>query len=457
MVFGLVMWVTTFPRIRRKFFELFFYTHYLYILLMVFFIFHVGFSYFCIALPGFYLFLVDRFLRFLQSQRKVRLVSARILPCKAVELNFSKCLGLKYNPTSIMFINIPGISKLQWHPFTVTSNYNTDPDRLSVLIKCEGSWTQSLYLKLLQPVPLERLEVSVEGPYGPASTNFSKYDTLVMISGGSGITPFFSIIRELLFNASTRSCWTKQIVLITTFKNSVDLTMLDLLLPVSGNYDIEELPLRIEAYVTREKEPTPDDQKLCQTLWFLPSETDAPVSANLGSTNSWLWHGAIISSSFISFLLFFGILSRYLIYPDGHNSGSRYSYTEKQALCMFFVCLSVAMTATLTFIWNEKQNVRKMQEVHNLDEPAPKGFMKPGLWLYNSKRDLESFPHQSIFKNTTVHYGERPNFRKLLRVHEGSSMGVLVSGPERMRQEVAAICSSSEADNMHFESMSFSF
>lgn len=90
---GLAMWVTTIPRIRRKMFELFFYTHYLYILFMVFFIFHVGVSYAGIMLPGFYLFLVDRYLRFLQSRRRARLVSARVLPGESLELNFAKSPG----------------------------------------------------------------------------------------------------------------------------------------------------------------------------------------------------------------------------------------------------------------------------------------------------------------------------------------------------------------------------
>ena len=40
--------------------------------------------------------------------------------------------GLTYNHTSVMFINIPSISKLQWHPFTVTSNSNLEPNNLSV-------------------------------------------------------------------------------------------------------------------------------------------------------------------------------------------------------------------------------------------------------------------------------------------------------------------------------------
>lgn len=93
LVSGLVMWATTIPGVRRKFFELFFYTHYLYIVFMVFFVFHVGISYACIMLPGFYIFVIDRYLRFLQSRQRVRLVSARVLPCEAVELDFSKTPG----------------------------------------------------------------------------------------------------------------------------------------------------------------------------------------------------------------------------------------------------------------------------------------------------------------------------------------------------------------------------
>ncbi len=93
LVAGLAMWLTTIPRIRRKVFELFFYTHYLYIIFMIFFILHVGISYCCMMLPGFYLFVIDRFLRFLQSRRNVRLLSARVLPCETLELNLSKSLG----------------------------------------------------------------------------------------------------------------------------------------------------------------------------------------------------------------------------------------------------------------------------------------------------------------------------------------------------------------------------
>lgn len=94
---GILMWITTFPRIRKKMFELFFYTHHLYIIFIVFFMLHVGINFACMMLPGVYLFLIDRYLRFLQSQQLVKLVSARVLPCKAVELNFAKISGKKFS------------------------------------------------------------------------------------------------------------------------------------------------------------------------------------------------------------------------------------------------------------------------------------------------------------------------------------------------------------------------
>ena len=123
-----------------------------------------------------------------------------------------------------------------------------------------------------------------------------QHDMLVMVSGGSGITPFLSIIRELLFRSNTKGGKNPRVLLICPFKKSLDLTMLQLLFPVSGtNLDTSCLQLQIEAYVTGVKEPTTDDQNLLQTIWFKPNSLNAPISAVLG-TNNWLWLATIITS-----------------------------------------------------------------------------------------------------------------------------------------------------------------
>ncbi|KAK8513259.1 hypothetical protein V6N11_013138 [Hibiscus sabdariffa] len=450
---GLAMWATSLPRIRRKMFELFYYTHHLYILFVVFFVFHVGFTYSCIMLPGFYLFLVDRFLRFLQSQQRVSLVSARILPCQTVELNFSKSPELSYTPTSIVFVNVPGISKLQWHPFTVISNSNMNPDKLSIVIKSEGSWSSELYQKLSSPFSMDRLEVSIEGPYGPASTDFLRHDTLVMLSGGSGITPFISIIRELIFKANNDGVKIPQILLICAFKRSIDLTMLELILPVSGTtIDVSCLQLQIEAYVTREKAAVDDNHMPLRTIWFKPNALDAPVSAILGP-NSWLWLGLIISSSFVIFLLLIGILTRYYIYPIDLGSNLKYATSARAGFNMLFICLAIAITSTTAYLWNKKRNSKAMRQIQNMDTPSTTS----PAWFNNSDRELESLPHQSSFQATKVHYGERPDLKRILFERKGSSVGVIVSGPRELRQEVATICGSGLAGNLHFESISFSW
>ncbi|PIA47982.1 hypothetical protein AQUCO_01400521v1 [Aquilegia coerulea] len=452
LLFGLGMWVTSFARIRRQMFELFFYTHNLYTLFLIFFVLHIGISYSFIMMPGLYLFLIDRYLRFLQSRQKVCVLSSLLLPCETLELNFSKNTGLEYSPTSIIFINVPSISKLQWHPFTITSNSNLEPETLSVVIGRGGSWSQKLYQMLSTPSSVERLEVAVEGPYGPASTHFLRHDSLVMVSGGLGITPFFSIIRELIFQSTTLGTKTPQILLICAFRNSADLTMLDFILPGYGTL-IDSCPvkLQIEAYVTREKHPpmSTADKDLIRKISFKPNVLDMPISAILGP-NSWLWLGVIISCSFVLFIVMLGIITRFYIYPIDHNTNMIYPLSSRAVIGMLLICGSITLTASAVVVMNKKQNANKArQNTQFIDAPSP-GF-------HSTDRELESFPKQSFIQATNVHYGSRPDLEMILSKCEGSSIGVLVCGPRKMRHDVATICSSGLVDNLHFETISFSW
>ncbi|KAK4411423.1 Ferric reduction oxidase 2 [Sesamum angolense] len=374
---------------------------------------------------------------------------------KTIELNFSKSRGLKYNPTSTIFINVPTISKLQWHPFTITSNSNLEPERLSVVIKCEGSWSQKLYDIIQSPSSIDRLQVSVEGPYGPASTHFLRHDVLVMISGGSGITPFISIIRELLFISSTLKCKTPRIMLISVFKNSSHLSILDLILPTSGApSNSGNLDLQIEAYVTREKGQSKDKLQSPRTIWFKPDASDAPISPALGP-NSWLWLAAIISSSFIIYLVLLGVFTQYVVYPIDRNTNNLYSYTKKGSMNMLFICFSIMIAASAAFLWNKKQNAKEAKQIQDMEESVTSRSSNSSF--DHDDVEMESLPLQSTIKSINIHYGQRPNLKRILSEIKDSSVGALVSGPKEMRQDVAAICSSGLADNLHFESISFTW
>lgn len=452
---ALAMWITSIPQIRRKMYEVFFYTHHLYILYILFFAIHAGVGSMCVIAPGVFLFLIDRHLRFLQSRQHARLLSARLLPCDALELNFSKNPSLYYNPTSLVFINVPKVSKLQWHPFTVTSSCNMETNYLSVAIKNVGSWSNKLYQELSSS-SLDHLNISVEGPYGPHTAQFLRHEQIVMVSGGSGVTPFISIIRDLIFQSQQQEFQPPKLLLVCIFKNYADLTMLDLMLPISGlKTRISQLQLQIEAYITREKqEPSKDTQKQIQTIWFKTNLSDCPISAVLGP-NNWLWLGAIITSSFVMFLLFLGIVTRYYIYPIENNSGEVYNWTYGVMWYMFSFCSCICICSSVVFLWLKRLNKLENKHIMNVEVSTP--ARSPGSWIYGSERELESLPHQSLVQATNVHFGSRPDLKKILFECEGKDVGVMTCGPRKMRHEVARICASGLADNLHFESISFNW
>jgi ferric-chelate reductase len=238
-----------------------------------------------------------------------------------------------------------------------------------------------------------------------------------MLSGGSGITPFISLIREILFQSQNANLRTiPRVLLICAFKNSTDLTMLDLLLPISGapTQIPTKMQLQIEAYVTRENEqPSTNAQKLIQTIWFKPNPSDSPISPTLGP-NNWLWLGAIITSSFVMFLLFLGIVTHYYIYPisEENTRTGIYNFSLSSLWDMFLVSSCILVASNAIFIWCKKQNSMERKQIQNMEVPTP--ITSQGSWFYEADRELESLPHQSLVQATKVHFGARPNLKSKL-------------------------------------------
>ncbi|CAN4085857.1 unnamed protein product [Withania somnifera] len=276
-----------------------------------------------------------------------------------------------------------------------------------------------------------------------------------MVSGGSGIAPMISIFRELIYRSTLQpNTKVPKVILITAFKNTSDLTMLDLLLPDSTTpSNISNLNFQIEAYVTRENDPQEHDKvakSKQQLIVFKQNPKDTPISAALGKS-SWLWLGAIISSSFIMFLLLLGLVTRYSIYPV-ERDGKLYHYSAKIIWDLFLVCASVFIATSVIFMWQKRKTEGK--QIQNVEIPT-NPTNSPAGNLCGTERELESLPHQSIVQATKVHYGARPDLKRILFDCKASDVGVAVCGPKSMRYEVAKICASGLAENLHFESISF--
>ena len=224
-----------------------------------------------------------------------------------------------------------------------------------------------------------------------------------MVSGGSGITPFISIIREFIYISAKLNYKAPKVILICAFKNSSELTMLDLIFPISGTpSDNSNLQLQIEAFVTREKEPKIDNIKPIKAIKFKPHAKDASLSSILGPKH-WLWLGMIIASSFVIFLILLGIITRYYIYPIDHNSNIIFSTTWRSVINVLVICICIVMTASAAVFWNKRQNDIETSQVQNME----------GTTGSPSSYDMElgSHPSQSLSQATNVHYGRRPNLR----------------------------------------------
>ena len=104
-----------------------------------------------------------------------------------------------YEMGQYYFINIPSISTLEWHPFSISSSpedFNTTHH-----IKNMGSeqWTGKLaQLAGLSSVDLARTSLIIDGPYG-IPLNLDSCKSVLFIAGGIGITPIHSCIRHLYF------------------------------------------------------------------------------------------------------------------------------------------------------------------------------------------------------------------------------------------------------------------
>lgn len=84
------MWMTSLPQIRRNKFEMFYYTHHLYIIFIIFFLFHGGDRHFYMVFGGVFLFGLDKLHRILQSRPQTCILAAQVFPCKALELTLPK-------------------------------------------------------------------------------------------------------------------------------------------------------------------------------------------------------------------------------------------------------------------------------------------------------------------------------------------------------------------------------
>ena len=160
----------------------------------------------CLVLPSVLVFLLDKLIGQRRFYRRLQIFKARLLPSNIMLLECSRPRGLKFRSGQWVRLSCDALAAQfnESHAFSIASAPH-EPT-LKLYIKAVGPWTLQLQAQIgyhiAQGSPLP--EMSLDGPYGGGSQNWPNYKVAVLVGGGIGVTPFASILKDLVHQTSTR-------------------------------------------------------------------------------------------------------------------------------------------------------------------------------------------------------------------------------------------------------------
>ncbi|OWZ18402.1 hypothetical protein PHMEG_0007507 [Phytophthora megakarya] len=182
--------VSSMEWVRRRFFRRFIVLHCLSVLFVVFTVLHYYAALFwlvpAIVLYGIYR-AVSAFGRGKSSVISTSTMSNKVFQ---LELRRSTTVGSDFLPGQYVYIKVTAIGN-QWHPFTISSSPLRNRHSFFLDAKVQGSFTSQL-LSLMTTHQLNT--VHVDGYYG-SEIKLSPH--MVFVAGGSGMTPFLSVLDHL--------------------------------------------------------------------------------------------------------------------------------------------------------------------------------------------------------------------------------------------------------------------
>lgn len=114
-----------------------------------------------------------------------------------IKLYFDKGDRFTFHSGQHVYINVPEISMVEWHPFTIVSSPNDR--RIELGIKSLGDYTKQL---IQFAHDKHNIRIHVYGPFGKFPFRYDRYKELILISSGIGITPMLSILRDIFLSPS---------------------------------------------------------------------------------------------------------------------------------------------------------------------------------------------------------------------------------------------------------------
>ncbi|XP_067829735.1 dual oxidase 2-like [Heptranchias perlo] len=197
---------------RRISFRAFWVSHHLYIAIYILLILHGSAAllqpqrfhvYFIIPTL---IFVGDKFVSYSRKKIEIAVVKAELLPSGVTNLEFKRPKDFEYKSGQWVRIASLNLGTNEYHPFTLTSAPHEDT--LSLHIRAVGPWTIRLR-EIYSPENISLLggypKIYLDGPFGEGHQEWNKFEVSVLVGGGIGVTPFASILKDLVFKSTINS------------------------------------------------------------------------------------------------------------------------------------------------------------------------------------------------------------------------------------------------------------
>ncbi|KAG7378449.1 ferric/cupric-chelate reductase [Phytophthora pseudosyringae] len=443
----LAIGLTSIPWVRRKMYNTFYNVHHLFIVGTVFAVLHWN-PILAWIFPSVMLYTICRAVSSSNGFTPVAVREFTTLSSDVIKVVLSRSTTRAgdFKVGQFVYLNVPAISKLQWHAFTIASSPRTSPDTLTILLKSLGDWTEDL-VKYSDDCKAKNVlpTIYMDGYYGASLEMYDEYSTVCLVGGGIGVTPLVAILEDIVAKLQIGEPVHQKVFFIFTFR---ELSLLEEIHPVLmqiKELDPQQHYFSLHFSLTR----APTNEQLDQPIdherlagkphasarrydTAVTSKAPRPFAEPLRSRTSKVAMYTVVF--FVTFLIWILVKYGSKVQADNDNLWPLQNFVE------IVLVIVVALLGVYAFTFAEaKRNTESASYLGSLMTP---GGVQPYASDAHTLRDLVA--------DYQVVVGQRPNMAEIMqKVYSShkqfttthleaaaignSSVGVFISGPGALK------------------------